>query len=116
MMKNLEERRKYPRLNTLNLVSYRIYSPDDVSKEGEGIARTLDLSTGGLMIQLNEHVSPGMQLQMVVAINENLIDVQGEIVHVVEIKKGLYDVGVRFSKIDDGQLNLLMDYLKKRDV
>ncbi|RMH70180.1 MAG: PilZ domain-containing protein [Gemmatimonadetes bacterium] len=112
---NISERRRFPRLNSLNLVSYKVYPAEEAVAASEGVARTLDMSAGGVMIQINESVDAQAILDLMIAIGDDIIQAKGLVVHVDQIKSDVYDLGIQFIDIYPDQLELLMRYIEKRD-
>ena len=93
-----EERRKWPRIPAEHLVSYTHYDeegePDDM-----GMARTLDLSEGGILLEMARPARPGSRLDVKMVSGEHIIRARGEVVYCHHLSRSRWRVGVSFSEI-----------------
>jgi hypothetical protein len=93
-----EERRKWPRIPAEHLVSYTLYDeegePDDM-----GMARTLDLGEGGILLEMTRPARPGFRLDMKMVSGEHIIRARGEVVYSHHLSRSRWRVGVSFSEI-----------------
>ncbi|MBW1682274.1 MAG: PilZ domain-containing protein [Deltaproteobacteria bacterium] len=94
------ERRRYPRVRTLRLLSY-VNREDDEQKTGVSMARTLDVSPAGVRVEVHEPVSPGSLMEMEIAVEEEILSVTGKVVHSEQDADGLYVVGIQFEEKQD---------------
>lgn len=90
-----EERRKYPRVETNNLISYSCL--DDAGHElAHCLARVLDINPLGAKIETYQEIlSENISLTSVDA-DDNLIDIIGQVVHAHKAENGKYEIGVSF--------------------
>lgn len=109
---SLQERRRYPRLDSLNLISYTHFDEKDLPENG-GMGRTMDISKGGVTIQTHQSFSINSGLEMTIALAEKIIVARGRVVHALKVGNDLYDVGVCFSQIGEEDLKELLEYLEK---
>ena len=97
-MSRNEERRKWPRIPAEHLVSYTHYDeegePDDM-----GMARTLDLGEGGILLEMTRPARPGSRLEVKMASGEHIITARGEVVYSQRLSRTRWRVGVKFSEI-----------------
>ena len=111
-MSDATEKRRYPRLDSAQLISYTRL--DDADNPIEmGMCKTLDLSHGGVTIQSHRSFPVDTGLEMVIALEERLIKPKGKVVHVRELGKDLYDVGVCFTQIDDADRGVMDEFFRK---
>ena len=95
---DIDERRRHPRVRILNLFSY-------VTKEGDkqttavSIGRALDVSASGMRLELHQQVNPGSAMELEIAIEEELFNVTGKVIHVHETSPGVHVAGVRFDDV-----------------
>jgi hypothetical protein len=105
-MSTSEERRKWPRVLAEHLVSYAHFDeqgePDDV-----GMARTLDLSEGGILLEMTHPLEDGSAVEIKMVSGERILRAQGEVVHSAALPPGRWHVGVRFTEIPDGDLGAI---------
>ena len=114
-MGETSEKRRFPRLDAVQLVSYTHF--DDAENPVEmGMCRSIDLSQGGVTIQTHRFFPINTGLEMVIALEERLIRARGKVVHVREVSKDLYDVGVCFTGIGETDQQLLAAFFRKISV
>lgn len=103
------ENRKYIRLDSLHLLDYLI-----VDREGRqttySMGRTLDVSEHGMKLEVNHTVNSGDTLLITVGIENDLVDLTGEVIHCKKNNK-LYVLGIEFSDISDKGMKILKKYI-----
>ena len=103
---SVKEHRQSRRIRSLHLTSY-------VPKKGReqeyiiSIGRTLDVSKGGVRVEVHRELAKGTELDMDIAIEDRVITAKGEVVHVEPLSGGLYGTGIRFTAISEADLALL---------
>jgi Tfp pilus assembly protein PilZ len=111
-MAETQDKRRFPRLDSVHLISYTHF--DDAKNPIEmGMCKTLDLSHGGVTIQTHRLFAVGTKLEMVVALEERLVKPKGRVVHVREVGKDLYEVGVCFTDLDEADRASLTEFFEK---
>ena len=90
------EQRKYTRVETCNLISYLLIRENGKITE-QGMGRALNISQGGILLEttrliLSEHIS-----LMSVDLDNNLIEIKGNIVYSKGNGSGMIVNGVRFQ-------------------
>jgi hypothetical protein len=103
---NVKEQRHSRRIRSLHLTSYV------PRKGGEqeyivSIGRTLDVSGGGVKVEVHRELAKGTELDMDIAIEDRLITAKGVVVYAEPLPGGLYGTGIRFTAISDDDLALL---------
>lgn len=104
-----QERRRYPRVGSHNLISYTHFDDQNVPDEG-GMGRTMDLSKGGVTIQTHKPLSIDSGLEITIALAEKIITARGRVVHVDKIDGDRYDIGVNFTQIGEEDLKAILEY------
>jgi len=90
-----KERRKYPRVNTNNLISYSCVDENNHELD-HYMARALDVNPLGAKIETYQEIlSENIRLTSV-DLDDNLIDIAGRVVHVHKAADGRYIIGVSF--------------------
>ena len=90
------EHRKHPRVETCNLISYlSIMENGEITDQSMG--RALNISQGGIHLEtprqiLSEHVS-----LMSVDLDNNLIEIKGNVVYSKENESGMIGYGISFE-------------------
>ena len=103
------EKRNFIRLDSLHLLDYLI-----IDREGMqttySMGRTLDVSEHGLHLEVTQPVSVGDTLLVTVGLEDDLIDLVGEVKYSKKISNR-YSVGIEFSDISDDGLRVLKKYI-----
>ncbi len=103
-----KERRKHKRFELLNLVVYKQF-------EIEKITKTIDLSIGGMKIRTEFPVPLHEELEISIRIGDEIFKSGGKVVYTNERKDGDYDIGVNFINVPEESLHLLSQYLSQRE-
>lgn len=99
----VKEHRKNRRIRSLHLTCY-------VPRKGSeqeyivSIGRTLDVSKGGVKVETHRELAKGTELDMDMAIEDQLITAKGVVVYVNPLPGGLYATGIRFTSISEQDL------------
>ncbi len=106
---NKGEKRNFIRLDSLHLLDYLV-----IDREGRqttySMGRTLDVSEHGLQLEVTQPVSMGDNLIVTVGLEDDLIDLIGEVKYSNKISTR-YTVGIEFSDISDDGLRILKKYI-----
>lgn len=109
----MEDKRKYSRTRTDNLVSYSCLD-DEENELSQGIGRTLNISQGGLLLESHTPIETDRILITSVDIKNNLMEINGKVVYCRESGPGIFHTGIRFleshEKIRDIVINLIKVY------
>ncbi|MBU1043679.1 MAG: PilZ domain-containing protein [Candidatus Omnitrophica bacterium] len=107
------ERRQFIRINTNFVVSYYIY-PGDINKTDMTLTRNVSL--GGICFTTDNNFPRGTILHITLRLPEitHLVEVLGEVVYVKQEKnkKLLFDIGIKFIKVNDNDLLTLEQTIK----
>lgn len=98
-----EERRKTRRVPAEHLVSYVHYDDEGQSDE-KGMARTLDLSEGGMVLEMRHSMDVGSGLDIKMVSGDRILGAKGRVVHSQQIGSKGWRVGVCFTEVADGDL------------
>lgn len=112
MNDDLFERRRADRHTTLNLLEYDILSPDG-SVEGMGMARTVNISGTGLLLETGQFFEAGQQLRITLGLNNKLVKLVGKVVHSQPVDDELCNTGVVFIKFSDADRQAYQTYYKE---
>ena len=100
------EKRASPRIRSLLLASY-------LPRKGEqqeyiiSIGRTLDVSEGGAKIETHRQLDKGLQLELEIAVEDQIISAKGEVLYSQELRNGLFGTGISFTSINEEARRLL---------
>lgn len=116
MAYNGPERRRYPRINSRFVVSYRVLE----EKDAIDISQTKNLSLGGMLLTTNRCFKPGINLALEIRLpfDPSPIMIIGKVLESHEISKGLiYDTRLYFIAVDEKHKKIIaqtVDYYVKR--
>ena len=114
---SIEEKRKHPRVKTENLISY--FCLDDRGNEiEEGIGKTINVSLGGILIEMNKPIGTQDILLMTIDIDDEIVNMKGKVVYSRAEDSGMFQTGIQFLEAKENiQLfvtNLIKIYSKQR--
>jgi hypothetical protein len=105
-LESVIEKRASPRIRSLFLASY-------VPRKGEqqeyiiSIGRTLDVSEGGAKIETHRQLDKGLQLELEIAVEDQIISAKGVVLYSQELRDGLFGTGISFTAINEEARRLL---------
>jgi hypothetical protein len=105
-LESVMEKRASPRIRSLLLASY-------VPMKGEqqeyiiSIGRTLDVSDGGAKIETHRRLDKGLELELEIAVEDQIISAKGEVLYSQELRDGLFGTGISFTSINEEARRLL---------
>lgn len=103
--------RKHRRIASLNLVSYTHFDSDG-QPDLEDMGRTKDLGEGGILLECTQSFPIGDTLEIEIAIHDDLITTQGEIMRVEPVPNSKKcDVGIKFTEISERHKDLINRFL-----
>ena len=105
-LESVREKRASPRIRSLNLASY-VPKKDEKQEYIISIGRTLDVSEGGAKIETHRKLDRGLQLELEIAVEDQIISAKGEVLYSTELADGLFGTGIRFTAIAEEDRRLL---------
>jgi hypothetical protein len=112
MTSEFEEKRRHPRIDSLNLVAYALY---DVAgkKIDQGKGRTLNLSQSGTLLETDKELRGPFVVLMTIDLGGNKVKVQGRVVHTTRDKNiGRFLTGIEFMGSKDRQYKAIVAFVK----
>ncbi|MBN1484196.1 MAG: PilZ domain-containing protein [Chloroflexia bacterium] len=94
------ERRQYPRSQDWHLVSFTHYD-EQGEVDDQGLARTLDMSRGGLLLEMTWALPLGSWLDLELQLQDEILCLQSQVSHVEERPNGRFAVGVAFLDVSE---------------
>ncbi|MEZ4526079.1 MAG: PilZ domain-containing protein [Desulfobacterales bacterium] len=104
------EKRRHPRVDSLNL-SY-VCMDEDGNVTGEGMGRTLNVSESGILLETSFRMVPGQIISLTVAIGEYLLDVKGQVIRCTQSEEKTFLTGIEFEKLDLEGFAILRKFVK----
>jgi len=108
-----DERRKHPRIASAWLVSYADYDQERVLKS-LGVGKTVDVSEGGVQVICSEAFHVPTELELDLALGDDLLRVKGRVVYAQEVAPGKYSMGIRFLDLPPAATEKLREFVAKK--
>jgi len=102
-----QDRRDHPRVEKLNLVQISRFDEDGFRAADLATGRTLDISHGGVRLELYHPLPLRSVLSLTLALNNQLIEVTGTVVHLEVLDAERCAMGVEFTDLDDDARRVL---------
>lgn len=97
---NTEERRSHSRFDSINLSYICLDKADNVLQQA--MARTINISAGGLLIETHFKMKKGYTLIASIGLRDETADIKGKVIHVQSMKSGKYVAGIEITDIENG--------------
>ncbi|MEE4359183.1 MAG: PilZ domain-containing protein [Desulfococcaceae bacterium] len=104
------EQRKNPRVDSLNLSYVCIDENDNILMEGMG--RTLNVSESGILLETHFSILPGQNISLTLAIGEELLDIEGQVVRSTQSENSSYQTGIEFARLDLKNFSVLKKFIR----
>lgn len=108
---SVRERRQYIRVSYLQKVYYRVVKK--AGRSPENMARSIDLSAGGMRLVVPEHYPPGTELDIKLLIEKNNISARGRVVWTIQ-KKSSFWLGIDFTGLTINEQDYIIGYVFKK--
>ncbi|NIR13399.1 MAG: PilZ domain-containing protein [Desulfobacterales bacterium] len=105
-LESVMEKRASPRIRSLLLASY-VPRKDEQQEYIISIGRTLDVSEGGAKIETHRQLDKGLQLELEIAVEDQIISAKGVVLYSQELGDGLFGTGISFTAINEEARRLL---------
>jgi Tfp pilus assembly protein PilZ len=93
------ERRRAERRYAMNFLDYEIISPKGETI-GRGLARTLNVSATGLLLETGQFFELGQLLHITLGLENDLVQLTGRVAHSRPLGDDLCTTGVQFIEFD----------------
>ena len=104
-----ESQRKHERIQSLNLSYICIDENNNIVKQGMG--RTLNISGSGILLETHFPVEPNHTVRLTISLEEDLLDIKGNPVHIKSLDGGKYQIGIQFVDLDENAANILQNFI-----
>jgi c-di-GMP-binding flagellar brake protein YcgR len=105
------DQRRHQRIDSLNLLNYVQLDENDNAMT-QGMGRTLNVSESGLLLETHVPIELNTMVLLTIGLEEDLVDIKGEVVHSKSGKEGRYEAGIRFTELDETAQQLVKIYVK----
>ncbi len=107
----LDERRKFYRVDSINLLNY-VYRTNGGEEELQGMGRTLNISESGILLETHVPIEEGFVLSLMIGLEDDLVVViKGTVVFMLPNAKGRFESGIKFLEMDDKSFKTLKAYI-----
>jgi c-di-GMP-binding flagellar brake protein YcgR len=105
------EKRKHQRINALNLSHVAINDKADEIRQA--IGRTLNVSESGILLETHFPIQSDQTVSLTVGIEEELVDIRGKVIHLLNGETGKFEMGVKFTDIDEEGISAIREFITK---
>lgn len=109
MSDNPFERRQAERRSVLNFLDYEVLAADG-EVIGRGLARTLNVSSTGLLLETGQFFDAGQPLRITLALADELVQLTGRVVHAEPVGDEMCSAGVQFVSFDPADQDIFRHY------
>ena len=106
-----DERRKHSRVDSLNLLSY-VCRDDQGRVVTQGMGRTLNVNESGILLETHTRVDPECPLSLAIGLKDDLVDVEGKVIHSRERRDGKFETGIAFVDLEPDTLLVLKQFIE----
>jgi hypothetical protein len=108
---NGSDKRRHIRVESTNLLNF-VCKGVDGEPCHQGMGRTLNVSESGILLETYKPIDSRTPISITIGIEEELIDIEGEVVFLNECAKDIYAAGIRFSQINDKERMVLLKFIE----
>jgi len=108
---NVAEKRKYPRVQIHNLISY-VCLDDDGKPIKNLMGTALDVSQGGLLLETTHQIEPGDVILITTDDKDRLIEINGKATYCRENGSGKFYVGISFQGTPDENIQFVQHLVR----
>lgn len=115
-MEGIEKRIHKSRIDSKNLVAYSCIN-DSGAVVKQGMGRTLNVSEGGILLEIHNPIESGTQLSLSIGFEEEVCDIQAKVVYMLAGDDGMYKCGMSFQDVTEETAVILkkfIDYFMSR--
>ena len=107
-----KEKRKHPRINSLNLLAY-VCMNENSEIVRQGMAKTLDVSEGGILMETHVPVDPQHTVSLTLGLQDELTDVKGKVIHFRKDGNGRFQSGIQFMENQEPTWGVLRKFIEE---
>jgi len=104
------EKRGKKRIQSFNL-SY-VALDDGGNIVCQGMGRTLNVSEAGLLLETGFSIPLNCKILLSIGLEDDIVNIEGNVAHSRVGKSGNFETGIRFTRIDNNELDVLKIFIK----
>ena len=101
-----QEKRKNPRINSNNLISYICLDEKD-NPIKQGMGRTLNISEGGILLETHLPIETQYTLSFTLSLDDETMAIKGKAIHNKKRNDGKFECGIKFIETDESKKRIL---------
>jgi len=110
-MNGIEKRVYKSRVDSKNLVAYSCLDDSGlVIKQGMG--RTLNVSEGGILLEIHNTLPTGSLLSLSIGFEEDVCDILANVIYVLAGEDGMYKCGMSFQGVNESTGKVLKKFIE----
>ncbi len=106
------DKRRHIRVESTNLLNF-VCRGEDGEPYHQGMGRTLNVSEDGILLETYKPLDPQTSISITIGIEDELVDIEGEVIFLNESTKDIYVAGIRFSQINDKKQMILLKFIEE---
>jgi len=107
---NTFDKRKYPRIDSHNLVSY-VCLDEENHISGGGMGRTLNVSEGGILLETHIPINLHPAVSLTIGLEDELMNIEGKVTYSKKRADGKFETGIQFLESDEKKLRFLKQFI-----
>ncbi|MDH4205746.1 MAG: PilZ domain-containing protein [Desulfobacteraceae bacterium] len=105
------EKRKHPRVDINNLISYRCMD-DSGNQTKEGRGKSINISQGGILIETHNPFEWQDILLLFIDIEDESVSIKGKVIYCNAANFGKFRTGIQFLETNDKIVSFVIKLLK----
>ena len=105
------EKRKHPRVNINNLISYRC-TDDSGNQTKEGRGKSINISQGGILIETHDPFEWQDIIRLFIDIENESVNIKGKVVYCNAANFGKFRTGIQFLETNEKIVSFVIKLLK----
>jgi len=110
-MNGIEKRVHKSRVDSKNLVAYSCIDDSGVVIK-QGMGRTLNVSEGGILLEIHSALPTGSLLSLSIGFEEDVCDILANVVYVLAGDDGMFKCGMSFQGLNDETCIVLKKFIE----
>ena len=105
------EKRKHPRVNINNLISYRC-KDDSGNQTKEGRGKSINISQGGILIETHDPFEWQDIIRLFIDIEDESLNIKGKVVYCNAANFGKFRTGIQFLETNEKIVSFVIKLLE----
>lgn len=106
-----KENRQHPRFDSINLSYICLDKSEKIVQQA--MARTLNISEGGLLIETHFKMEKKYKLIASIGLRDETVDIKGDVIHVQSGDDGKYVTGIEITEIENNDEVRWLEFIEK---